>query len=72
MHQVQTPMGCLQMTYSFVHVLTLYFDQDNEPEIIGVFTSRKEAQEYVQYEDDWGGHLEIKRMKLNCVTALYR
>lgn len=58
------------MTY--VHVLTLYFAQDNEAEIIGVFTSRKEAQKYVQYEDDWGGELLIKRMKLDRVTALYR
>jgi len=58
------------MTY--VHVLILYPSIDNEVEIIGVFTSRKNAQKYVQYEDDWGGDLEIKRMKLDCVTALWR
>lgn len=58
------------MTY--VHVLMLYYDRDAQAEVVGVFTSRKEAQKYLKYEDDWGGGLEIKRMKLDCVTALWR
>lgn len=58
------------MTY--VHVLILYYAYDNPPEIIGVFTTRAKAQAYLEFEDDWGGELEIKRMKLDCVTALWR
>ena len=63
-------MGGIQM--SFVHVLTLWPTYDNEVEVIGVFTTRAKALAFVKFEDDWGGTLEIKRMKLDCVTALWR
>lgn len=58
------------MTY--VHALILYPTYDDAVELIGIFTSRKNAQKYIKFEDDWGGDLEIKKMKLDCVTALYR
>ena len=58
------------MTY--VHVLTLWPAYDNEVEVIGIFTSRAKAQAVVKFADDWGGELVIKRMKLDCVTSLYR
>lgn len=58
------------MTY--VHVLILYPTYDTEAEVVGVFTTRKEAQKWLGYEDDWGGELVIKRMKLDCVTMLWR